>query len=184
MYSRKFLYLFGLAAIALSPIADTAPAATAATRDKAFFESVAGSWRGPGEIVAGKYKGTKFTCNLIGEPVTDGNGTGVKLDGTCRVGVFKQPMTALITQSGSSYKGKFLDGAAGKGLDVVSGTVTDDTVVVGLNRAKLNGAMIARVRDDKTMNVTVSVKVESQMIPVIGLTLSRQLDEITVGSVQ
>ncbi|EGE59676.1 UNVERIFIED_ORG: hypothetical protein GGI63_000996 [Rhizobium esperanzae] len=183
MYSRKFLFVCGLAAAALSPVADVAPAATAATRDKAFFDSVAGSWKGPGEIVAGKYKGTKFTCNLVGEPTGDNN-AGIKLDGTCRVGVFKQPMTAVISQSGSSYKGKFLDGAAGKGLDVVSGAVTEDTVVVGINRAKLNGAMIARVRDDKTMNVTVSVKVESQMIPVIGLTLTRQVDEMAVGSIQ
>ncbi|MGO7420731.1 hypothetical protein ACCT09_12340, partial [Rhizobium ruizarguesonis] len=159
MYSRKFLIVCGLTAAALSPVADVAPAATAATRDKAFFDSVAGSWKGPGEIVAGKYKDTKFTCNLIGEPTGDSS-AGIKLDGTCRVGVFKQPMTAVISQSGSTYKGKFLDGAAGKGLDVVSGAVSEDTVVVGINRAKLNGAMIARVRDDKTMNVTVSVKVE------------------------
>ncbi|MBX5009243.1 hypothetical protein HJB52_01790 [Rhizobium lentis] len=183
MYSRKFLIVCGLAAAALSPVADVAPAATAATRDKAFFESVTGSWKGPGEIVAGKYKGTKFTCNLTGEPTGDST-AGIKLDGTCRVGVFKQPMTAVISQSGSTYKGKFLDGAAGKGLDVVSGAVTEDTVVVGINRAKLNGAMIARVRDDKTMNVTVSVKVESQMIPVIGLTLTRQVDDMAVGSIQ
>ncbi|PDT18173.1 hypothetical protein CO670_05115 [Rhizobium sp. J15] len=183
MYSRKFLFVCGLAAAALSPVADVAPAATAATRDKAFFESVAGSWKGPGEIVAGKYKGTKFTCNLIGEPTGDSS-AGIKLDGTCRVGVFKQPMTAVISQAGSTYKGKFLDGAAGKGLDVVSGAVTEDTVVVGINRAKLNGAMIARVRDDKTMNITVSVKVESQMVPVIGLTLTRQVDEMAVGSIQ
>ncbi|EJT05462.1 hypothetical protein [Rhizobium sp. CCGE 510] len=183
MYSRKFLIICGLAAAALSPVADVAPAATAATRDKAFFDSVTGSWKGPGEIVAGKYKGTKFTCNLVGEPTGD-SGAGIKLDGTCRVGVFKQPMTAVISQSGSTYKGKFLDGAAGKGLDVVSGAVSEDTVVVGINRAKLNGAMIARVRDDKTMNVTVSVKVESQMIPVIGLTLTRQVDEMAVGSIE
>ena len=183
MYSRKFLSLFGLAAIALSPVIDMAPSATAATRDKAFFESIAGSWKGPGEIVAGKYKGTKFTCNLVGSPADDSS-AGIKLDGTCRVGVFKQPMSAVISQSGSTYKGKFLDGAEGKGLDIVSGAVTDDTVVVGINRSKLNGAMIARVRDDKTMNVTVSVKVESQMVPVIGLTLTRQVDEMAVGSIQ
>ena len=182
MFSRQFLLVSGLAAATLSTGA-WVHSADAAPRDKAFFQSVAGSWSGPGEIVAGKYKGTKFTCNLVGEPVSAG-GAGIKLDGSCRVGVFKQPMTALITQSGSSYKGKFLDGAEGKGLDVVSGAVTQDTVVVGLNRSKLNGAMIARVRDDKTMNVTVSVKVESQMIPVIGLTLTRQVDEITVGSVE
>lgn len=183
MYSRKFLFVCGLAAAALSPVADIASNATAATRDKAFFESVAGTWKGPGEIVAGKYKGTKFTCNLVGSPADDSS-AGIKLDGTCRVGVFKQPMTAVISQSGSTYKGKFLDGAEGKGLDVVSGAVTEDTVVVGINRAKLNGAMIARVRDDKTMNVTVSVKVESQMVPVIGLTLTRQVDEMAVGSIQ
>jgi len=183
MYSRKFLFVCGLAAAALSPVADVASNATAATRDKAFFESVAGTWKGPGEIVAGKYKGTKFTCNLVGSPADDST-AGIKLDGTCRVGVFKQPMTAVISQSGSTYKGKFLDGAEGKGLDVVSGAVTEDTVVVGINRAKLNGAMIARVRDDKTMNVTVSVKVESQMVPVIGLTLTRQVDEMAVGSIQ
>ncbi|WP_337269792.1 hypothetical protein [Oryzifoliimicrobium ureilyticus] len=183
MASRKFRLLFTLAAVALSPVLATSPSATAATRDKAFFESVAGTWRGPGEIVAGKYRGTKFTCSLVGEPSADGN-AGLKLDGTCRVGVFKQPMTAVITQSGSSYKGQFLDGAAGKGLDVISGAVSQDTVVIGLNRAKLNGAMIARIRDDKVMNVTVSVKVEDKMVPVIGLTLTRQMDEMTVGSVQ
>ena len=183
MYLRKLLLLCGLSAAALSPVADVASTATAATRDKAFFDSVGGNWKGPGEIVAGKYKGTKFTCNLVGDPVKDG-GAGIKLDGTCRVGVFKQPMTAVISQSGSSYKGKFLDGAAGKGLDVVSGAVSEDTVVVGIHRAKLNGAKNARVRADKTMNVTVSVKVESQMIPVIGLTLTRQVDEMAVGSIQ
>jgi hypothetical protein len=34
------------------------------------------------------------------------------------------------------------------------------------------------------MNVTVSVKVDNQMVPVIGLTLNRQVDEMTVGSVE
>ncbi|TCL73519.1 hypothetical protein [Rhizobium sp. BK251] len=183
MYSRKFLYVCGLAAAAVCTLVDVSPKANAASRDKAFFQSVAGTWKGPGEIVAGKYKGTKFSCNLIGEPMLD-QSAGIKLDGTCRVGVFKQPMSAVIAQVGNSYKGRFLDGAAGKGLDIVSGTVNDDTVVVGINRAKLNGAMIARVNNDKDMNVTISVKVEDQMIPVIGLTLKRQVDEMAVGSIE
>src|SRR4051812_41185285 len=112
MYSRKFLFVCGLAAAALSPVADVTSNASAATRDKAFFESVSGTWKGPGEIVAGKYKDTKFTCNLVGSPADD-SPAGIKLDGTCRVGVFKQPMSAVISQSGSTYKGKFLDGAEG-----------------------------------------------------------------------
>src|ERR1700710_141923 len=171
MFSRQLSIVFGLAAVALS-LGDWASTADAASRDKAFFQSVAGVWRGPGEIVAGKYKGTKFTCNLTGT-ASQTNSAGVKLDGTCRVGVFQQPMSAEITQNGSSYNGKFLDGAAGKGLDVTSGSVNDNTVVVGLNRQKLNGAMIARLQDDRSMNVTISVKVDEQMVPVIGLSLKR-----------
>ncbi|MFS8049671.1 hypothetical protein [Rhizobium sp. BR 314] len=183
MFSRQFLLVSSLAAATLTA-GVCVHSAEAAPRDKAFFQSVAGSWNGPGEIVAGKYKGTKFTCSLTGKAI-DGSGAGVKLDGTCRVGVFQQPMSAEITQSGGSYSGKFLDGAAGKGLDVTSGTVNDGTVVLGLNRQKLNGAMIARVSDSKSMNVTISVKVGEQMVPVIGVTLKRaDVDPIAVGSIQ
>lgn len=183
MVSRIFSPKVGLiAASSLAAIAAVHPA-HAASRDKVFFESAAGAWKGPGEIVAGKYKGTKFTCNLIGEPTPDGD-AGIKLDGTCRVGVFKQPMSAVITQSGGSYKGKFLDGADGKGLDIVSGAVNGDKIVVGINRAKLNGAMIARMQDNNALNVTISVKVEDQMVPVIGLALTRDMDQMAVGSIK
>jgi uncharacterized protein (DUF2147 family) len=182
MFSQKFIAICGIAAATLS-LADWGQTANAASRDKAFFQSVAGAWHGPGEIVAGKYKGTKFTCNLVGT-ASQTSTAGVKLDGTCRVGVFQQPMSAEITQSGGSYGGKFLDGAAGKGLDITSGSVNDNTVVVGLNRQKLNGVMIARVQDDQSMNVTISVKVEEQMVPVIGLSLKRQVDDIAVGSIK
>lgn len=183
MTSRFVSLAGGIAAATLVTTIAIAPAAHAGSRDKAFFETVAGSWKGPGEIVAGKYKGTKFTCNLIGEPA-EGDKTGIKLDGTCRVGVFSQPMSAVITQSGNTYKGAFLDGADGKGLDVISGTVNKDKVVLGINRSKLNGAMIARLQSDNTMNVTISVKVEERMIPVIGVTLNRQTDDIKVGSIK
>lgn len=158
-----------IAAIALMP----AGFAEASSRDKRFFESVAGVWKGPGEIVAGKYKGTKFTCNLTGL-AADGKETGLKLDGTCRVGVFSQPMSAVISNMGDGYKGQFLDGADGKGLDIVSGQVTGNRAVMGINRAKLSGAMVARLDKDDSMNITISVKVEDQMIPVIGLKLNRQ----------
>jgi len=92
-------------------------------------------------------------------------------------------MSAVITQTGKGYKGQFLDGADGKGLDIVSGAVNGDKVVVGINRAQLNGAMVASLLDPNTMNITISVKVEEQMIPVIGLTLDRDLDSIAVGSI-
>jgi hypothetical protein len=182
MYSRTSLIARGIAAALLAATAVASPV-QAASNDKAFFDQVGGTWQGPGEIVAGKYKGTKFTCNLSGDPATVG-GEGIKLDGHCRVGVFKQPMSALITRAGGTYKGKFLDGAAGKGLDILSGKVSGDKVVVAINRQKLNGAMIARLQDDNTMNITISVKVEDQMIPVIGMSLNRESEELAVGSIK
>lgn len=182
MFSRPSLIARGIAAASLAALTCAASPALSGGNDKAFFEQVSGQWKGPGEIVAGKYKGTKFTCDLTGE--ANESSAGIKLDGFCRVGVFKQPMSAVITQSGKSYNGKFLDGANGKGLDIVSGNVGKDKVVVGINRKKLNGAMIARLQGESTLNITISVKVEDTMVPVIGVSLNRQLDTVAVGSIK
>lgn len=179
MFSRS-LALFGLAAsltLSMAPLSS----AEAGPRDKRFFDSVAGYWKGPGEIVAGKYKGTRFTCNLTGISSPEG-AMGMKLDGTCRVGVFSQPMSAFISYKNGEYQGQFLDGAQGKGLDIISGAVSGDKVVVGINRAKLDGAMVARMQNDTAMNITISVKVADQMIPVIGLKLNRQANAMAVGA--
>ena len=79
MFSRPSSILCGLAAATIAAIGLSASPALSVDRDKAFFEQVAGQWKGPGEIVAGKYKGTKFTCSLTGLPA-DGNLTGITLD--------------------------------------------------------------------------------------------------------
>lgn len=179
MFSRFKLIASGFLAAVVATTVSVADV-TAGSRDKAFFEGVQGQWSGPGEIVAGKYKGTKFTCKLSGSSL---DGSGMVLDGNCRVGIFKQPMKAVIKSAGRTYKGEFLDGADGKGLDIVSGNVTGQKIVVGITRAKLNGAMIARLQGKNTMTVTISVKVENTMVPVIGMNLNRQTDEIAVGSV-
>ena len=106
------------------------------------------------------------------------------MDGSCRVGVFTQPMKARILKRGETYTGSFLDGAAGKGLDIVSGVVDSERVVLGINRQQLDGAMVARLIDPQTMNVTISVKVGDGMVPVIGMTMTRNLDSLAVGSVR
>ncbi len=144
----------------------------AGSRDQAFFDSVAGEWRGPGEIVAGKYKGTRFHCNLKGGPAAE-IAIGLSLDGHCRVGIFSQKMSAFISGKGSSYSGQFLDGAKGEGLDITSGDIHGDKIIVGINRKKLNGTMIAHLSAPDTMNVTILVKVRERLVPVIGVTLQR-----------
>ena len=139
--------------------------------DDVFFKKVTGKWSGPGEIVAGKYKGTKFTCQLDGtNPATT---TGLTMEGTCRVGVFSQQMKATVTRGGASYKGSFLDGAEGKGLNITAGNVAGNRATFSLNRKQLNGAMLAKLTDDDAMNVTISVRVDKEMVPVIGMSLKR-----------
>jgi hypothetical protein len=165
---------------AASMMLATTPGATASERERAFFHGVEGRWSGPGEIVAGKYKGTKFVCNFTGSSADPK--IGMSLDGGCRVGLFMQKMSATIEKAaGKGFRGSFMDGAKGKGLDVVGGSVSGNKVVFALNRKALNGAMLARLPDDDTMNITVSVKVEDELVPVIGLSLTR-LDEKSVGA--
>src|SRR5262245_45791668 len=159
-----------------------APNAFAIERDAQFFQSVQGQWTGPGEVVAGKYKGTKFVCNFTGTAAA--GSAGMTLDGGCRVGLFTQKMTATVVKKGNGYSGAFNDGAAGKGLDVVSGNVVSSRkVVFGLNRKALKGAMQARLPDDNSMVITVSVRVEKEMVPVIGVNLKRVEDGPELGAV-
>jgi len=146
--------------------------ALADSEDKAFFDSVTGAWSGPGEIVAGKYKGTKFVCKFNGKPSKE-HAVGVSMDGRCRVGVFSQKMSAFIGQRGDDYEGEFLNGAEGDGLDVISGRIDGNSIVVGINRKRLNGAMVAELHDPNRMHVTVSVRVQEHLVPVIGMTLTR-----------
>ena len=55
-------------------------------------------------------------------------------------------------------------------------------VVFAINRKQLNGVMQARVPDGNSMIVTVSVRVDKQMVPVIGMNLKR-VDASEVGAI-
>ncbi|MGL4489941.1 MAG: hypothetical protein ACRCU5_10920 [Rhizobiaceae bacterium] len=153
--------------------------AYAADNDTKFFKQAQGKWSGPGEIVAGKYKGTKFVCTFDGS--THGANSGMTMDGSCRVGVFNQEMKATVQRANGKYTGAFLDGAKGKGLDIVAGNVSGNRVTFALNRKQLNGAMLAKLTSDNTMNVNISVRVNKDMVPVIGMTLTRIDDGATSG---
>lgn len=169
-----------LAAAFAAALVSAQPAAYAADTDKVFFEGVQGEWGGAGEVVAGKYKGTKFNCRFTGSSHVEK--VGMALDGGCRVGVFMQNMSASFERKGKTYAGTFLDGAAGKGLDVTSGHVDGKKAVFALNRSQLKGAMLARLADEDTMNITISVRVNEEMVPVIGMSLKR-MDAGAVGAI-
>jgi hypothetical protein len=177
----SFLSAILTAAMAAAMLPAMSATGAASERDQKFFQSVEGRWSGPGEVVAGKYKGTKFTCNLTG--TTPDHRAGMMLDGTCRVGLFSQKMSATVEEGGrGGYRGTFLDGAKGKGLDIVAGDVNGRTVVFALNRNALKGTMAAKLPDANTMMVTISVKVEDDLVPVIGVSLKRT-DSVAVGAI-
>jgi hypothetical protein len=178
---RKCLSAILSIALAAASVPVLVASSAAAERDQRFFQSVEGRWAGPGEVVAGKYKGTKFTCSLMGK--TPEHHAGMVLDGTCRVGLFSQKMSATVEDEGrGGYHGTFLDGARGKGLDIVAGNVSGRTVVFTLNRNALKGTMAAKLPDANTMMVTISVRVEDELVPVIGVNLKRT-DSVAIGAI-
>lgn len=150
--------------------------------DKKFFNDIQGKWVGPGEIVAGKYKGTKFVCTFKG--ANPANKAGMEVDGSCRVGVFSQPMSALILKAGQSYIGQFLDGEKGKGMDVTGGRYTRGRIVADIKRNDLRGIMVANLSNPNALKVSISVKHEGRLVPVIGMNLARKTDNIVTGSVK
>jgi hypothetical protein len=146
-------------------------AVTAGATEREFYRGVQGKWSGQGEIVAGKFKNTRFTCNLEG--ISPDAITGINIDGSCRVGMFSQPMSATVERAVAGYSGRFLDGAAGAGLDITGGRYTPSRLVVDIRRKELHGVMAARLTDPDRMNVTISVHVDDRLIPVIGMSLTR-----------
>ncbi len=154
---------------------------SAQATDKKFFNDIQGQWSGPGEIVAGKYKGTKFVCTFDG--TNPAEKSGMEVDGSCRVGVFSQPMSALILKAGRSYTGRFLDGEKGKGMDVTGGRYTKGRIVADIKRKDLRGIMVANLSNPNALKVTISVKHEGRLVPVIGMNLARKTDAVVTGSI-
>ena len=155
-------------------------ASIAQASEAKFFHNIQGKWSGPGEIVAGKYKGTKFVCTFDGS--NSSLKSGMDIDGSCRVGVFSQPMSAKIMKTAGGYIGAFLDGEKGDGMDVTGGRYTRGRLVVDIKRHDLNSIMVANLSDPNNMRVTISVKHKDKLIPVIGMNLARKSDPIVTGS--
>lgn len=145
--------------------------AAAPDEEEVFFQKIQGQWTGPGEVVAGKYKGTRFTCTFSG--AQEQAKVGMVLDGSCRVGIFSQAVKARITRVEKGYQGSFNNGAKGDGMDIISGKIGNKHMVFGLVRENINGTMTAHLSDNDTMNITLSVKVSEEMIPVVGVQLKR-----------
>lgn len=160
-----------LKAASVMAIALSVQSGSAFASEHRYFKNVQGKWSGAGRIVAGPYKNTRFTCSLEGRRPGK---VGMKLAGTCRVGLFSQPIEATITKRGRSYRGKFLDGAKGKGLDIVSGRLRGQKLVLGIKRKKLRGTMIANLKSTNSMNITIAVNVNGDLTPFIGLSLNRK----------
>ncbi len=157
-------------AIVCASVLTAATSSYSSASEYAYFKSVEGQWSGAGRIVAGPYKNTRFTCRLSGEAL---GRAGMKLHGTCRVGLFSQPIEATVIKKRGAYRGAFLDGAKGKGLDIVSGRLRGTKLVLGIKRKRLRGTMVANLKSNNNLNITISVRVNGGLTPFIGLSLKR-----------
>ncbi len=55
---------------------------------------------------------------------------------------------------------------------------------MAITRKQLEGVMVATLTGAHSMNVTVSVQVGETLVPVIGVTLARDIDSVAVGSIR
>ena len=139
-----------------------------------FFEDIKGEWAGNGEVVAGKWEKTRFHCSFKGIATLK---TAMELTGKCRSSIFTQPITANLKQTeDGSFKGNFLGGVDGNknGINIISGKLKGNKLIVQLNRKKLFGAMVINHTNPNTIEVTISVQFKEKLIPFIGLTLNRK----------
>ncbi|TNB46605.1 hypothetical protein FF124_16545 [Martelella lutilitoris] len=180
--TRRPARLFSSAMIAAALVAALPANAAAESADSAFFRMVAGKWSGPGKIVEGKMKGTRFRCELDGLPI-EGEKDGFKLDGKCRAGLFSHPMTAVFIREADGYRGRFLDGEDGDGLEVTGGSVENGKAVIELRREDVEGALVTSLKGPEDLNITLLIKGGTRYVPVIGLSLKRQTDPLSVGSI-
>lgn len=148
-------------------LSSAVPTAEASGR---YFKNVRGTWVGSGEIVAGTYRGTRFSCKLKG---TSPAKAKMRIAGSCRIGLFRQKVSATLRRRGRGYKGTFLDGAKGNGMDITSGRLDRNRLTVAINRKDLNGAMVANLVDRGTLRISISVWAGEDYVPVIGLELKR-----------
>jgi len=154
--------------------------AMAATNSGAFLQSVRGAWSGKGQVVAGRYKGIKFSCNFTAPDAADPD--NVQFNGSCRTGIFSQPIKASISRRGGTYQGQFNKGAQADGMDITAGQINDRSMVLQLNRDKLKGSMTAQLSGENQLRVTLAVQIDDESIPVIGMDLTRAAPPATVAA--
>ena len=97
----------------------------------------------------------------------------MNIDGYCRVGVFSQPMNAIIQRASTGYTGQFLDGEAGEGMDIIGGRYSSNKLVVNIKRKDLRGVMVASRAQENQLQMTISVRVDGRLVPVIGMRLDK-----------
>ena len=67
---------------------------------------------------------------------------------------------------------------------MVGGRYTNSRLVVNIKRKNLNGVMVANLSDPNQLKVTISVKHEGKLVPVLGMALKRQPGSVITGSLQ
>lgn len=162
-----------LAVLALSLAGLSLPSATSAEENDAatFMERFSGEWRGTGKLLIGPETGLKFNCALDGNP----SRTELTFDmsGKCWAGRLSAQVYAKLHYNAETnrFYGDFLDGAKGKGVDVI-GERKDYGFSLLLSRGMTQGELIAKPAGNNKMTITIflsdSARTRSMAVAAMG----------------
>lgn len=160
--------------LALSAALAVAAAALPARADE-LMTQFSGEWEGTGLLLFGPQYGTKFNCELKGNP--SDSQLNFNLTGRCWLGALSAPVRARLRYNADTrqYYGEFMDGADGQGADIV-GARAGEAISLRLMRGRLQGRLTAETVTDDQLKVMMFYRdmENNRELPVVAMGFARK----------
>ncbi len=134
-----------------------------------------GEWAGTGQLLFGPQYGEEFHCELKGNPSDSRLSFG--MSGRCWMGFLSAPVTAQLRYNAETrqYYGEFLDGADGRGVDIV-GARAGEAISLKLMRGALQGRITAETVSADQMKVMMYYRdvQNNRELPVVAMGFARK----------
>ena len=140
-----------------------------------FMERFSGDWLGTGQLLVGSESGLQFSCELKGNPSRSQLSFG--MSGRCWMGNLSAPVHARLRYNADTneFYGEFMDGADGKGLDIV-GVRAGEGFSMRLTRGMAQGRLAAEAVNPDQMTITIFYRdrVNNRELAVVAMGFTRK----------
>jgi hypothetical protein len=134
-----------------------------------------GEWAGTGQLLFGPQYGQEFQCELKGDP--SDSQMSFDMSGRCWMGILSMPVTARLRYNADThqYYGEFLDGADGRGVDMM-GARAGEAISLKLMRGALQGRLTAETVTADQMKVMMYYRdtQNNRDLPVVAMGFARK----------